>query len=135
MRPDLASLHSQITFLYYEQLDVAARFYGQVMGLKLVEDQTWAKIYQVSERAFVGLVDGARGFHQPQAKNAVMLTLVVDDVAAWFEYLKAHDVPVIKPPATSNELQIEYCFVEDPGGYVIEIEKFLKPELATIFYG
>ncbi len=38
-----AAAQSQITFLYYEDLESAARFYEQVMRLELIEDQAWAK--------------------------------------------------------------------------------------------
>lgn len=32
-------VQGQITFLYYRQIEPAAVFYGEVMGLELIEDQ------------------------------------------------------------------------------------------------
>jgi lactoylglutathione lyase len=51
-------LNSQITSLYYRDLESADAFYREIMGLALVQDQGWAKIYRVSDKAFVGAVSG-----------------------------------------------------------------------------
>jgi hypothetical protein len=57
---------SQITFPYYHDLEPVAAFYGDVMGLELVEVQGWAKIDSVGEGAILGIVAGDRGFHRPR---------------------------------------------------------------------
>lgn len=124
---------SQITFLYYKDLAPAQQFYEDIMGFELVEDQGWAKIYRVSGNAFVGLVDEKRGSLKVQENSAVMLTLVSDDVRGWYNYLREKGVEFVREFGVSEEIQIEYFFIRDPGGYIIEIEKFLKPELASIF--
>ena len=124
---------SQITFLYYKGLAPAQQFYEDIMGFELVEDQGWAKIYRVSGNAFVGLVDEKRGSLKVQENSAVMLTLVSDDVRGWYNYLREKGVEFVREFGVSEEIQIEYFFIRDPGGYIIEIEKFLKPELASIF--
>ncbi len=129
----MLKISSQITFLYYKDLSVAQHFYENIMGFQLAEDQGWAKIYRVSGNAFVGLVDETRGSLKVQENSAVMLTLVSDDVRGWYEYLQGQDVEFIREFGISDEIQIEYFFIRDPGGYIIEIEKFLKPELAETF--
>ena len=129
----MLKIASQITFLYYKDLTVAQRFYEGIMGFELAEDQGWAKIYCVNGNAFVGLVDETRGSLKVQENSAVMLTLVSNDVRGWYDYLQTKDVEFIREFGTSEEIQIEYFFIRDPGGYIIEIEKFLKPELADIF--
>ena len=129
----MLKINSQITFLYYKDLSVAQHFYENIMGFQLAEDQGWAKIYRVSGNAFVGLVDEARGSLKVQENSAVMLTLVSDDVRGWYEYLQGQNVEFIREFGISDEIQIEYFFIRDPGGYIIEIEKFLKPELADTF--
>ena len=129
----MLKIASQITFLYYKDLAPAQHFYENIMGFQLAEDQGWAKIYRVSDNAFVGLVDEARGSLNVKEDSAVMLTLVSDDVRGWYDYLKGKDVEFIREFGTSDEIQIEYFFIRDPGGYTIEIEKFLKPELAEVF--
>jgi catechol 2,3-dioxygenase-like lactoylglutathione lyase family enzyme len=124
---------SQITFLYYKDLTMAQRFYEDVMGFELAEDQGWAKIYHITGQAFVGIVDEARGSLKVTENSAVMLTLVTDDVRSWYDYLRQQGIKVVREYGFSEEIQVEYCFFEDPGGYVIEIEKFHKPELAETF--
>ena len=129
-RPTVAS---QITFFYYRDLEPIAHFYEEVMGFERMEDQGWAKIYRVNGRAFMGIVDEQRGFHRAQERNAVLLTLVVDDVWAWYTYLKSQGIEVPKEPAISEQIKVEYFFFQDPGGYVIEIQRFVKPELGEPF--
>lgn len=124
---------SQITFLYYQDLQPAQQFYEHLLGLTLVEDQGWAKIYQLNGTAFIGIVDEAHGSLNTQPENAVMLTLVVDDVTGWYDYMQSNGAVIHKPLAHSTEINIEYFFVKDPGGYVLEIQRFLKPSTKEIF--
>ena len=133
MNSERPAVASQITFFYYRDLTPIAHFYEEVMGFERVEDQGWAKIYRVNGRAFMGIVDEQRGFHRAQERNAVLLTLVVDDVWAWYNYLKNQGIEIPKEPAISDQVKVEYFFFQDPGGYVIEIQRFLKPELEEPF--
>ena len=128
------AISSQITFLYYTDLAPARRFYEAFLGLPLVVDQGWARIYRVGHgNAFLGIVDEAHGSLRVQRENAVMISLVVADVAAWYARALAYDIPVRRPPGESAEIQIAYCFLSDPGGYVVEIQRFLDPDLAETF--
>jgi len=134
MAPEARKIQSQVTFLYYDDLKAASEFYGDVIGFRLVEDQKWAKIYRASGGAYVGIVAGKKGFHQAQESNAVLLTLLVDDVTAWYEYLQSRDVKIVSELAEKEDIQVRCFFLEDPGGYSIEIQRFLKPELVQIFH-
>ena len=125
---------SQITFFYYHDLANAAHFYEQVMQFALVEDQKWAKIYRVAGTAFVGIVAGDKGFRRPQAYNAVLLTVLVNDVGAWYGYLQAQGVKLLTEIQDKPDIQVRCFFLEDPGGYAIEIQEFLRPDLAKIFH-
>lgn len=127
------TIASQITFLYYKDLAAAQRFYEEILGLGIVEDQGWAKIYQVNSTAFVGLVDEAHGSLKAQPENAVMLTFVVDDVSGWYAHLQNKGVKIRQEYGRSEAIQIDYFFAEDPGGYVLEFQRFLKPELTAVF--
>ncbi len=124
---------SQITFLYYDDLEPIDEFYREVMGFETVVDQGWAKIYAVSETSFVGIVDGTKGSLKPQKKNAVLVTLVVDDVYAWYEYLKGKGVKMTSEVKEHEAIQVRGFFCEDPGGYAIEVQKFLDPDVAWLF--
>lgn len=128
-------VQSQITFLYYDDLDAASVFYGDVMGFKLVEDQRWAKIYRVSDSAFVGIVAGDRGFRKAQEYNAVLLTLVSDDVNAWYEHLEKAGVTLLSEIQEKMDVDIRCFFFEDPGGYALEVQQFLRADLVEVFHG
>jgi lactoylglutathione lyase len=113
-----------ITFLYYEDLEGAVRFYEDVMGFEKIVDQGWAKIYRVAGEAHVGLVDGSRGYHRPSPSKPVMITVVVDNVDAWYRYLRVMGVETLTEPRDHEELGVRAFLLEDPEGYVIEIQKF-----------
>jgi predicted enzyme related to lactoylglutathione lyase len=125
----------QITFLYYHQIEPAAQFYGEGLGLDLVEDQGWAKIYRVAGTAYLGIVAGDKAFHTPQEKNAVLVTLVVDDASQWYDDLKGRGVHLLSEPQDREEIGIRCFFLEDPGGYALEVQQFLRPEQVAVFGG
>jgi len=126
-------VQSQITFLYYRDLEPIAKFYQDVMGFEMVEDQGWAKIYRVSGNAYLGIVDEKKGFREAQEKNAVLITLAVDDVFRWYNYLRHKGVKVLTQLREIEDIQVRCFFLEDPGGYAIEVQQFLKPNVAQIF--
>jgi catechol 2,3-dioxygenase-like lactoylglutathione lyase family enzyme len=82
-------VRSQITFLYCDQLDPIDRFYCETLGLELVEDQRWAKTYATCRGGCLGIVRGDEGFHHAQEGNAVLVTVVVDNVQGWYDHLQA----------------------------------------------
>ncbi len=126
-------VQGQITFLYYREIEPAAVFYSEVMGFELIEDQGWAKIYRVGGNAYLGIVAGDKGFHTPQERNAVLVTLVVSDIEGWYERLKSRGVKLLTELQHREEIQIRCFFLEDPGGYNLEVQQFLKPHLAELF--
>ena len=134
MERTMRMMQSQITFFYYADVQAAAEFYGELLGLELVEDQQWAKIYRVNGTAFLGIVAGEKGFHQAQEKNAVLVTFLVDDVPEWYAFLKSKGVRMLTDLMTKDEIQVQCFFAEDPGGYSLEFQRFLRPELAEIFH-
>jgi len=129
----LKRIQSQVTFLYYRDLRPIASFYEDIMGFELVDDQGWAKIYRVGGNAYLGIVAGEKGFHEPQEKNAVLVTLVVADVSRWYDYLKTKGVRILTELQEKEDIQVRCFFFEDPGGYSFEVQRFLKPDLASIF--
>jgi catechol 2,3-dioxygenase-like lactoylglutathione lyase family enzyme len=131
----LQPIQSAITFLYYREMEPISRFYEDVLGLELVEDQEWAKIYRLAGTSFVGVVAGERGFHQPQDKNAVLVTLVVSDVPGWYEHLKGKGVRLLSELQDRKDILIQCFFFQDPGGYTFEVQQFLRPDLIEVFHG
>lgn len=58
--------------------------------------------------------------------TAVLLTLVTDEVDAWYERLSAHGVAVDAPPREHPHRSIHHCICQDPNGYRIWIQRFLN---------
>jgi catechol 2,3-dioxygenase-like lactoylglutathione lyase family enzyme len=75
----------------------------------------------VAAGAYLGLCS-----HRPPEPGGVIVTLVVDDVDAWADRLRAtgHD---IEGPTTNERFAIYHCFVHDPDGHLVEIQRFDEP--------
>lgn len=126
-------LSSQITFLYFKELAGPGRFFEEILKLEKVVDQGFARIYQISGGAFIGIVDEAKGYCNAPSEKNVLITLVTEDVHPWYERLKEAGVAVDAPPAIQTKANVECFFFEGPGGYAFEIQKFLNPEIAVHF--
>ncbi|MGC9529124.1 MAG: VOC family protein [Candidatus Bipolaricaulaceae bacterium] len=126
-------LCAAITFFYYHDLDSAALFYKELLDLEPVEDQGWARIYRVSESSFIGIVDATKGYHPVREDNSVILTLVTDDVDGWYEKLTRAGAAIETPIQVHDDIGVKGFFLRDPGGYVVEIQSFLDPQVAARF--
>ena len=135
MTHNLPGIDSGITWFYYDNFAQATAFYEEVLGFEPVVDQGWAKIYLISNGAFLGAVDAqaGKGSCTTQQESAVLLTLVVDDVKAWHARLKERGVSGLTEIQHREDIQIECFFFEDTGGYRLEIQTFLDPQTARRF--
>jgi catechol 2,3-dioxygenase-like lactoylglutathione lyase family enzyme len=116
-------IDSQIVFLVTQDLRATSAFYGQVLGLPLALDQRRCRIYKVTERAFLGFCEKDEA--SPVA--GVIVTLVTQDVDGWYKELRAHGVQVEKEPTYNPDYRIYHCFLRDPNGYLVEIQRFEDP--------
>lgn len=117
-------IDQQITFLYTRDLARSARFYEEVMELPLVLDQGDCRIYRVSSSGYLGLCQRATA---PAEPVGVILTLVTPAVDEWYARLQERGVVFDKAPAVNPNYGIYHCFLRDPNGYLIEIQRFLDP--------
>jgi catechol 2,3-dioxygenase-like lactoylglutathione lyase family enzyme len=115
----------QITFLYTRDLMTTAHFYEEIMGFPLVLDQGGCRIYGVTGDAYLGFCEREEAPEQPQG---ILFTLVTSEVDRWAAHLESHDVVFEKRPARNSTYNIYHCFVRDPNGYLIEIQRFLDEE-------
>jgi hypothetical protein len=122
------SIKENILMLYYKDISDAVPFYEQTLGLPKTFNEDWVKIYQLTPTSFVALVqEGEKSFHRAQADNAVMLSIVTDDVNAWYGRLKQDQGIVFLKDIYNNEhAPIRAFLVEDPGGYSIEFFQWLN---------
>jgi predicted enzyme related to lactoylglutathione lyase len=119
-----------IPWLYYRDLPRAIRFYEDVMEFEMVVDQGWSKIYRIREGAYLGLVDGEKGYHRASDTKPVIICLNVKDADVWYEMLKGKGVEIEEKPQESERLKIKVFMFKDPEGYVIEIQESLPGALS-----
>jgi len=119
-----AVLDYPITFFYTRDLKTTARFYEDVFGLTLARDQGDARIYHVGAQGYIGFVEREQTLELP---HGVILTLVTSDVDGWFFRLSEKGVRFEQPPSLSPQYNIYHCFLHDPNGYLIEIQRFNDP--------
>lgn len=118
-------IDQQVTFLYTADLGTTAVFYETVLELPLILDQGACRIYSTGAGAFLGFCQHLTGGGQDGA--GVILTLVSQDVDGWYEYLQQKGVEFEKPPQFNAKFNIYHCFLRDPNGYLIEIQRFEDP--------
>lgn len=117
-----------ITWLYTEDLDRLARFYGEVLELPFVMDQQVAggrtRIYRASPSHFIGIcaIPG-----RPLGTRGMIFTFLVPDVQAAYAHYLARGVPFESAPDMSPGRVIHSCFFHDPEGYKLELQEFSDP--------
>lgn len=127
------SMQETITFFYYEDLEAQVPFYEGLLKLEKTMDEDWVKIYRITPNSSVGLVLHGRGVHEASEDKPAMLSIVTEDVDAWYQRLVAADVSVLSelaPPGSGSEpgrAPVRGFIVEDPGGYTIEFFTWQKP--------
>ena len=114
---------AQITFCFTKDLEGTCRFYEDVLGLPLKLDQGSCRIYRVARDGYLGFCQRDPG----QDPAGLILTLVSEDVDGWYARLKERGVVFEMPPASNPTYGIYHCFLRDPDGRLIEIQRFDDP--------
>ena len=127
------SVTGSVTFFYYENLAAAETFYGQTLGFEKSFDLGWVKIFDIGEGSSIGIVLEGRGFHATSNEKPVMLSIVTEDVDAWYARLKEMQLPFLTelaPESTSDEdaAPVRGFIVSDPGGYTVEFFQWQNGE-------
>lgn len=117
--------YAGITFLTHEDFEAGDHFYREVLGLPLIEDQGWARVYRIHGSSHVGIVKARNGPVEAPVGSGTLISIVVEDVDAWYEHLKNEaSIEIIAPPAMVADIPVYSFFLKDPGGYAIEIQAF-----------
>lgn len=129
--PDAIAATQQITFLYAEDPAPSWRFYEEVLGLGLVQDQGMVRIYAVAGgRSFLGVCKARapRTGEESRAQGGVVFTFVTDDVDGAHARLVERGAVIPEPPAYSPQYRIRHFFFRDPAGYLLEVQRFERPD-------
>ncbi len=126
--------YASITFLTYEDMAVGDRFYRVILGLPLIEDQEWAKVYRIHGCAHVGIVEARRDLVEKPVGSGTLLSIVVDDVDAWYRKLKDEpSIEILGPPSMVLDIPVYSFFFKDPAGYHVEIQAFTETKAVERF--
>ncbi len=129
--PPKLGFKATVLWMYYEDLARAERFYEDVIGLTLMVDQGWAKIYPTSATGFIGLVDGEKGMHQATPDKAVTVSFLTSEVDAWFEHLERQaelEKLQLRHDEVLDEGFVRVFVAYDPENYFLEFDTFMEYE-------
>ncbi|MDX1579884.1 MAG: VOC family protein [Gemmatimonadota bacterium] len=125
-----------VLWLYYRDLDRMQRFWEDAIGLGMVADQGWTRIYRTSPTGFLGLVDETRGMHSFTEEKAVTVSLWTDRLDAWFAHARAGAFELRSDSIEAGDARYRAFVGYDPEGYFLEFDRFLphpdNEELPTV---
>jgi catechol 2,3-dioxygenase-like lactoylglutathione lyase family enzyme len=122
------NIDAHIVFLATRDLDTTAEFYERKLGLPLALDQGTCRIYKVTGEAFIGFCQRTE---QPPV-DGVILTIVTQQVDEYCTLLRTRGVIIEKGPIHNPDYNIYHCFLRDPNGYLVEIQRFDDPRWSGI---
>ena len=76
---------ANIVFAYYKDLARATDFYARVLGLEMVVDQGFAKIFRVTDQSYIGLVDSEQGTLKASETKPVIIAFVTEEPDGWYD--------------------------------------------------
>ena len=127
-------LTSNITFLYFKDLEKAKHFFSETLGLEVAYDPGWACVYRLKDKAFLGAVDNAQGSIQVDSTSSVLVSLTVANILEVHAALEgAEGVDGLSPIKQVKEMALESFFFTGPEGYHFEVEQFTSGELQKLF--
>lgn len=112
---------SNITFLYYRDLPYGDYFMTKVLDLPLVMDQGFAKVFQVNETSFVGIVQ-INNPDNPAGNTLVSLnTTQLEEEYQRVQLLEVENLTEIQ---YFEQIPLHSFFFEDKEGHRFEIQQF-----------
>ena len=127
-RPSGLTIQATVLWLYYNDVPAAQQFWERTLGVELLVDQGWAKVYPASTTGYIGLVDGTRGLHQATEDKGVTVSFFTDDVDAWMERARAQEIELRTPEIVSESDRVRVFVGYDSEGYFVEWDTFLELE-------
>jgi hypothetical protein len=124
------SIIAGVPFFYYQDLQVAADWYENKLGLKKVANKEWVVIFELIPGSQIGLVNASGGSLKPISEKGALLSIETEELEAWYERLKnVEGINMIHGIEVGAKGMIEEFRMTDPGGYIIEFFRWkLSPE-------
>ncbi|MAR83003.1 MAG: hypothetical protein CMD44_04360 [Gammaproteobacteria bacterium] len=133
-RPNNLAFKASIYWLYHSNEEEAEAFYQEVMGLKMIVQQSFSDILTSSPTGYIGLVEDGIGIHNATHEKAVNVGFMTNSAQAWFDYLKEQPTFSLRTEELVHEQDgqgnnlIDIVIGYDPDNYFIEIDEFLDTE-------
>lgn len=124
---------SQITFLYFDDMPGARRFFGDILRLEAVHDTGWSCIWRTAATSFVGAVDATQGSIEVTARGGVLISLNVTDLDGCHARIAEAGLPGLTPIKQVKDLALRSFFFTGPEGYPFEIQQFTDGALSALF--
>jgi len=122
--PESLGFKATVVWFYYKDMEGIQRFYEEVLGMDLIVDQGWAKIYPAGPTGYFGLVDEKLGMHSYTEQKAVTMSFFTADIDGWYEYLSTNDAIEMRSPKIEEEDEYRAFVAYDPEGYFLEWDVF-----------
>jgi predicted enzyme related to lactoylglutathione lyase len=114
-----------VTFIYTPDLERAATFYGEALGLAMVHDEGPARIFRISDQGYLGVCIASE--ERPSVPEGICLSLVTDDVDGVYRRLITAGVQTQGAPEALPQFGIYSFFLRDPDGHLVEVQRFDDP--------
>ncbi len=114
-----------VTFIYTHDLERAATFYGESLGLRMVHDEGPARIFRISDQGYLGVCMASD--ERPSVPGGICLSLVTDDVDGVYGRLVDAGVETLGAPQSLPQFGIYSFFLRDPDGHLVEVQRFDDP--------
>jgi len=86
--PNNLPLSATVLWLYYKEMAAAQHFLAEQLGLELLVDQGFAKVYAAGGTSFIGPVEAGVGLHNYAPDKLVTVGLLTDDLPSWRAHLQ-----------------------------------------------
>lgn len=124
---------SVVTFIYYKDYERGSEFFKEVLNLKLVMDQGFAQVYQVSDKGFVGIVKAQDGSVNSEYVGGTLVSLTTHNVEEEYNRIKELDVVDLTEIKDFKEIPLKSFFFKDFENHDFEIQQFIKTEDIDLF--
>lgn len=124
---------SMMTFLYVHDMEKAVDFVENALECHAVFEPSWAKVYQVANGAYLGIVDQSEGSVKESYQGGTLVSLTVESVDSYYERIKAYGVHELSDIKTFEDIGVRSFFFKGPEGYDFEIQSFIKDDVKNLF--
>lgn len=121
---------SNITFLYYSNLDYGSKFIEEVFKLEMVMNQGFAKVYQINEKSFLGIV---RASKDEPYKGNTLISFNTRNLEYEYNRVSKLDISSLKDIQYLEQIPLKSFFFKDNEGHDFEIQQFINEEDIILF--